>query len=256
MVLSLALRAGTLMMGGSPWVADIELPTRMDSFLIGGLLALGLRGPQAELWSNAKLVRSVLLASFAGVVLVCVLDRSFYWAPARMNTIGFTLIASSYCCILALALIPGTLTGLIGTNNILRIFGRYSYGLYLFHYLFEPVCVRFEPAFLHKIHPAVLGEMVYVVVVLAVFTGMAGLSYELFEKRFLQLKQGFVPDSQVAHGQPEWKASGVQRGIAFATGTPGFPGPQGQDHPSTSLNPRSENPDLGDPFDELDQKQA
>jgi peptidoglycan/LPS O-acetylase OafA/YrhL len=198
MVVSLALRAGTLLLGGAPWVADIELPMRMDSFLIGGLLALGLRGPQARLWSNAKLVRGVMLSSFVGVVLVCVLDRSFYWAPARMNTVGFTLIASFYCCILALAIIPGTLTERIGNNRILRVFGRYSYGLYLFHYLPEPVCARFLGTFVLYIHPAALAGMVYVFVVLVVFTGFAALSYELFEKRFLRLKQRFVPDSQVA----------------------------------------------------------
>jgi peptidoglycan/LPS O-acetylase OafA/YrhL len=202
MAVSLALRAGTVLIAGLPWIANIELPMRMDSFLIGGLLALGLRGPQAHLWSNAKLVRRVLLASFVGVVLICVLDRSFYWAPSPMSTVGFTLNAIVYTCILALALIPGTLTGRIGKNKILRVFGRYSYGLYLFHNLFEPVSVRFQRAYLLNIHPAILGDMVYVIILLAVFTGLAALSYELFEKRFLQLKSRFVPDSEAAVRAP------------------------------------------------------
>jgi peptidoglycan/LPS O-acetylase OafA/YrhL len=194
--LALALRLGTVLIAGAPWVAYMELPTRMDSFLMGGLLALGLRGPRVQLWSDARLVRRVLLASFVGSVLVCVLARSFFSLSIPMSTVGYTLVGIAYSCVLALALIPGTLTQRIGSNRVLRVFGRYSYGLYLFHYLFEPVCTRYEPAFVHSIHPTVLAEMVYALLLLAVFTGMAALSYELFEKRFLRLKRRFVPDSQ------------------------------------------------------------
>ncbi len=202
MALSIALRLGTVLIAGSPWIANIELPMRMDSFLIGGLLALGLRGSHAQPWSDAKLVHRVLLGSFLGLVLVCVLARSFFWSSIPMSTVGFTLVAMVYACILALALIPGTLTGRIGRNRILRMFGRYSYGLYLFHYLCEPVCIRFQQEFLLHIHPEILGEMVSVIVLLAITTGLAALSYELFEKRFLLLKQRFVPDSQVAAPAP------------------------------------------------------
>ena len=195
--LGLVLRVATVVTTGSLWAAYMELPMRMDSFLMGGLLTLGLRGPRAQLWSNAKLVRGVLLASFVGSVLVCVAARSFFFLSIPMSTIGYTLIGSAYTCVLALALIPGTLTGRIGNNSVLRMFGRYSYGLYLFHYLFEPVCGRLLGTFLNFIHPTALAGMVYVFVLLAVFTGMAALSYELFEKRFLLLKSRFVPDSQL-----------------------------------------------------------
>ena len=69
---------------------------------------------------------------------------------------------------------------------MLRFFGRYSYGLYVWHDLPSPVCITWQSWFARHIHPLVVGQLVYAVAMLALFTAVAVVSYHLFELRFLE----------------------------------------------------------------------
>ena len=108
-------------------------------------------------------------------------------------TVGFSLIGISCAALIAMSLRPGSRTKQLFTHPILRFFGKYSYGLYVFHYplsglLTKPVRL-FVDAHLHR---KVLGVFAGAVVVFIASTLAALLSYRLYESPFLKLKKHFT----------------------------------------------------------------
>jgi peptidoglycan/LPS O-acetylase OafA/YrhL len=79
-------------------------------------------------------------------------------------------------------------------NSVIRFFGRYSYGLYVFHYSVDSSLSLPLRAFLYT-HgvPKPLAILGGAVVVLAISLVIAVLSYHLYEVHFLKLKR-FVPN--------------------------------------------------------------
>jgi peptidoglycan/LPS O-acetylase OafA/YrhL len=74
-------------------------------------------------------------------------------------------------------------------NGVLRDLGKYSYGLYVFHLMFEYAWLGgFGERLLHSdLHPAI-GQMIYVVLAFAGTYLLARLSWFLIEEPFLRLK--------------------------------------------------------------------
>jgi peptidoglycan/LPS O-acetylase OafA/YrhL len=83
------------------------------------------------------------------------------------------------------------------SSTPLRLIGRYSYGMYVFHL---PLHTFFGLVVLHSlVGVATPAEgLVYVIVITALSFGLAALSYELFEKRFLRLKLRLMPQPVAA----------------------------------------------------------
>jgi peptidoglycan/LPS O-acetylase OafA/YrhL len=190
-VAALIFRVVFTHLGVSTWALYAELPARMDSLLVGGMLALGIRGPSPAAWLNRNRLYCVMAG--CGLVLVILLfrARTLFFSSTAMTSWGYTMIAGVYVCLLAIALVPGTAANRVGRLSVLRFFGRYSYGLYVWHDLPSPVCISWRPWFTRHIHPLVVGQMVYAVAMLALFTAVAVASYHLLELRFLKLKSRF-----------------------------------------------------------------
>jgi peptidoglycan/LPS O-acetylase OafA/YrhL len=108
-----------------------------------------------------------------------------------MTTWGYSMFAGVYLCTLALALVPDTIPNRIGRLPVLRFFGKYSYGIYIWHQLPSPICIFWQTWFARKIHPLFLGQTVYAMVMLVLSTAVAMLSYRLLELPFLRLKSHF-----------------------------------------------------------------
>ena len=88
---------------------------------------------------------------------------------------------------------PVSLVGRLGRSGLLRFFGKYSYGLYVFHYpigglLTSPVRVYIDGHF----HKKVLGVVAGAIVVFIASTLVALLSYHFYELPFLKLKKYFA----------------------------------------------------------------
>jgi len=170
-------------------------PTRMDALAAGAFAALLLRGPELA----ADLRRYGLCAFWAGAVLVgaaVLRDRLTNPYGLVMQRIGYTGIA-----LVGLGLILATRTlaaerplRAVLRSRFLRFFGRYSYALYMVHFVVrEVVFARFPPL---ESLPRVAGLLFPWVLLraactLAVSVGIALLSWHLIEKRFLALKRLF-----------------------------------------------------------------
>jgi peptidoglycan/LPS O-acetylase OafA/YrhL len=86
------------------------------------------------------------------------------------------------------------------TSSVMRFFGKYSYGLYVFHHFISYYFVhhRTEHWLATKVHSHLLAVFLQSAVGLGVSIAISMLSFHLFEKRFLSLKRHW----EAAHQKP------------------------------------------------------
>jgi len=205
-------------------VSYVSTITRMDSLCAGALLALGCRTPawQAR-WLPLfpRLLPMVLLPLLVINELYPLLKSESFGA----GTIGHTLIALVFVLLIG-ALLQGesVLSGqpVPLLNRLfcwrgLRILGKYSYGIYVFHRAIYYGLLQGDWSFLPE---SLRGWAIFAATLLGTLL-VARLSWELWESRFLAWKR-FVPRpdetplSQIAHKErtdPQ-RVAGVEPAIA------------------------------------------
>jgi peptidoglycan/LPS O-acetylase OafA/YrhL len=168
-----------------------SLPTRLDALLIGGLVALTLRGPEETM--VRRLRRPLLLASailFIALYLICVKALSLPFVGSATNWIGvfgFTLIDVFAAALILECIHPGSFLGSALSWKPLRALGIISYGFYVYHDLLHD----FYSDLAHRIS----SRYAYPLTLLIAFTAtllIAALSYRLLEKPLLKLKERFA----------------------------------------------------------------
>jgi peptidoglycan/LPS O-acetylase OafA/YrhL len=118
-------------------------------------------------------------------------------------TFGFTLVAISCAALIAMALRPSSKTQQFFSNRILRFFGKYSYGLYVFHYSLEVMLDGPTRLYVSShLHSKALGVLAGACLVMAATIPIALLSYHLYEAPFLSLKQYFSYNKKAAPSIP------------------------------------------------------
>lgn len=183
---ALILRILFVVSGYGVWVYWFVL-TRVDALGVGaGIALLMRRGVEVR-----KFAAPVLVISSAALLAFCVLCGTSFETTV-MHTAGFSFLAFGYGAVLVTALEYPYLFSL----SILRTFGKYSYGIYLFHFPLRPCFAVLKP----HLHLA------YVPFCLAANLGIAALSFHLFEQPILNLKKYFVygrlrDKSQIAMGR-------------------------------------------------------
>ncbi len=192
-VLSITLRWLVLQHVTPHYSPYIELPTRLDGLLGGGLLALLLRSERgvAALGHNRRLYAGQTLG--AAVLLACVLRaHTAHWSSLPMGRFGYTAAALVFFCTVTLALRQGTWVERVGDFQPLRTLGRYSYGFYLWHQLPENFfrglmarCAALLPMW-------AIGRTLGFALAFVLCFGIAVASYHLVELPFLQLKRRFA----------------------------------------------------------------
>jgi peptidoglycan/LPS O-acetylase OafA/YrhL len=109
-----------------------------------------------------------------------------------MPTFGFTVIGLSCAALVAMTLRPRSITQRVFENNILRFYGKYSYGLYVYHYSVNGFLSAPARAFANNhLHSKGLGVLAGACLVMAVTVPIAVLSYHFYEAPFLKLKRFF-----------------------------------------------------------------
>src|SRR5262249_21782294 len=95
----------------------------------------------------------------------------------------------------------GALLARFFSSRVMRWFGKYSYGLYVFHGIIAYGIIDTHPEadwFTTKLGSHPLGMLAQAVVGTVVSLLVSVLSYELFEKHFLKLKDRFAPSKSAA----------------------------------------------------------
>jgi peptidoglycan/LPS O-acetylase OafA/YrhL len=172
----------------------ITTPFRADGFLLGGLFALMLRGPEAR-WLS-KLVRPALLFLTAALFV----SESVYrihmhhfingaYTPA-LSSIGYSVINLFCALLILLSLEPASLCHRLFALRPFRQLGQMSYGFYVFHDIPHPAYM------LLIAHTTAAGGRAFVYQVALVgfiFTlALSYLSYRFYETKFLRLKGRFT----------------------------------------------------------------
>ena len=193
-ICSLALRIAILYIGPNEISAQVLTPCRLDTLCVGAWFALAARGPDGIDPLGAR-VRRFMPVAAGGVLLLSL------WHVA--TTVGDRIVVSARGTVLAIffgAFI--TLVAWQGGPPALRrglrarwivTLGKYSYGLYVFHAIVAYV--------MHERKTLASDESVIGSPALALFVHALGAvllsllisfaSYELYEVRFLRLKQRF-----------------------------------------------------------------
>ncbi len=200
-VFSLCLRWGMALAGAGPIALQTVTPCRLDALCTGGLLAVAARPDGLDRMSRAA--RPVLVASGAGILLLSLWHATtgtldVVTLPARPTLFAFFFGA---LIVLAITLDARAPLARFFRSRVMRFFGKYSYGLYVFHGIIayglqvKQHDAQWLSARLGS-HLAAMG--VQAVLGAAVSLLVAILSYELFEKHLLRLKDRFAAPGRAA----------------------------------------------------------
>jgi peptidoglycan/LPS O-acetylase OafA/YrhL len=187
-VIALVLRTGLALIGIAPIAIYVLTPMRLDALCIGALLALAARGPSgiSKLIEPARIV-AVLAA--VGIITIILTRRTFHWDDRVMQSVGYSLLALFFGTILILAV--GSPLRHIFNTGILRWFGKYSYGMYVWHPIVFVLCFHTDIARGIRGGNGLLEMAGSIGIALVGMFTMTLLSWNLWESQFLKLKRRF-----------------------------------------------------------------
>jgi len=171
--------------------AYVHTLARIDMLCWGALLAIAahLRGGVHAWLSVARWLGAV---SGVALLVLAAIRGGLWYRDAWVLRIAITATGPFFASLVCFAVAGGARR--YAEWRPLRWMGRYSYGLYVFHGLFMPGMSRLLGALTHRAATdGGLGTVMFVVLAVSVPLGCAVASYELYEKRFLQLKRRFAP---------------------------------------------------------------
>jgi peptidoglycan/LPS O-acetylase OafA/YrhL len=165
---------------------------RVDALAVGALIAALARSDR-----GLYLLRKYSLP----VVVVAVLLTAMAWLVIPKGTGGWGVIVKHSL----LALIFGAAVSLAGaakepavfvhvfSARWLRLLGKYSYGMYVYHGMIIDALKHFAPAdwFGARLQSHFLGNVSHAILGMAVTFVLAFISWHVFEKQFLKLKRYF-----------------------------------------------------------------
>ncbi len=167
-----------------------SMPFKLDALLFGAMLALLLRGPHADRVQRA--CKWIFACGLAGFVAIQVLSPS-YTSPWDL-TLGMTAAATLGAGLIGWALQPGSTAFRLLSLRPLLLLGKYSYGFYVFHAVWQLFWIQVLIWCVHLTGSATLAGLIALPLGFATTFLMAKLSYVHMEVRFLKLKRHFEYD--------------------------------------------------------------
>jgi len=167
--------------------AHTLMPARMDAFALGGLVAWMFRHPEQCI--RAVIVRRVFWISAIIITVIAAPSRGLFPDQPLTPCIATPLLAIFFASTIFLAIRP--IGEFVHINKLwriplLRLAGRYSYGLYVYHWLLQVTLVKYDLFGTKTHHP----WFDFAIVTLLTIT-ISVASYHLLEIPFLKLKRFF-----------------------------------------------------------------
>jgi peptidoglycan/LPS O-acetylase OafA/YrhL len=167
----------------------VATPMRMDALAAGALIALAARGP-GGIHALVKPAFAIGGATLLAFVTLAVIRHTKSSLDPAMATIGYSLVWMIYGSVLVLALKWRPLN-VVMNSAVLRWFGKYSYGMYVWHPIVFIILLHSE--FVRTLRgpatPLAIG--LNVAAALALMLIVTLVSWHLWEKQFLKLKARF-----------------------------------------------------------------
>ena len=185
------------------WVLR-SLPFRLDSLLFGAILALLLRGSHADRVQRS--CKWLFLGGLVGFLCCTILSPSYtsHWGLS----IGITFTATMSAGLIGMTLRAGSPANRLFSLGPLRVLGKYSYGFYVYHVVWQLFWIQVLIWCGNLTHSSVLAGLIALPVGFATSFLMAKLSYDLFEVKFLRLKRRFEYDSELKTHRTAFAADG------------------------------------------------
>ncbi|MCP3142929.1 acyltransferase family protein [Pyxidicoccus xibeiensis] len=192
--LALAVRVGLALAGASIESTYVTTFSRVDSLALGGLLALALRHPEGLGLKAFPWMRWGVYAAVPLVLVMVVMPVGPLYELVK-RTGGYTAIAIVYAAGVykAVAVAPGHPLHRFLSSKLLRTYGKYSYAIYLIHSPLDAILRRT----VLKLPLQTVGgtdipmQLLFYVVAAGLSLGLALVSWNLFEKHLLKLKDYF-----------------------------------------------------------------
>jgi peptidoglycan/LPS O-acetylase OafA/YrhL len=187
------LRVVGALAGLDVWQLTSGTPFHLDSLALGALLAWASRHHEGGLGALFSLAGGVALAAL--LLLAAMLWRFEGLRQTALEmTITLSLLAAMFGGVLSMLVArPRSAMARAISWSGIRLFGHYSYGLYVFASLLQPYLEKvFATRLINEhLHSFVLSGIVHLVLEVGTCLVVAMLSYHVFEKRFLRLKKYF-----------------------------------------------------------------
>ncbi len=169
---------------------------RSDGLVLGGIVAAALANPTwaPMVVTAARRATPILTLAIVGLYVARGgLAHDDAWA--NQAGISFVALASAALLVTVLHTRPGDCLDRVLSLRPLVCLGRYSYGIYVIHWAFDPLFDRTIGAWMTTLSCGVrfIDSMTVVAVETALAVGLAALSFHFFEMRFLVLKDRFAP---------------------------------------------------------------
>ena len=194
-VLSTGLRIAAFAMTGDYVHGWMLTPARLDGLAFGAFCAVLIRGHMALTDYRAP-ARRLAMALLATVLVMEVWRHRVSPDDAVIGTIGLTIWSALMACVVMLAVAskPRDIAPRLMSFRPLRVIGKYSYGMYVWHYMiFVALQARgFTPDGLERyFHSTWRAHAAFLIVNGGATFIAAYASWHLFEKHFLKLKEHF-----------------------------------------------------------------
>ncbi len=207
---ALALRCLGASLELPPGAIYFPTPCRIDGLASGGFVASLLRSEVGRPGLLAGAQRSALIAALL-LVGIFVWRSGLRFTDRVCLTVGLTLwcVCASSLIVLTVAGRPGNRLQCWLESSWLQFLGKYSYGIYVLHHLFLPCLLAWFPVrdLVQITGSELLGLLLHVTILVVVSVTAGVLSWHLWEKHFLKLKDHFDYAVLRAARPGTWSAS-------------------------------------------------
>ena len=182
--------------GLNPGLGYRLTPARLDTLAIGAALAAIVR--DQDMWTRVRSnVRYIIPAAIVSLIILSIPTRGLAQSSIEMETVGYPLIALFSAALIIVAIDPAkrhTRLSRFFQTRPMRVLGKYSYALYVFHFPLAPTLERMGLTI--QTFPTISGSPLPGAIAFTIICGsisllIAFLSWNLYEKHFLRLKRFF-----------------------------------------------------------------